>query len=121
DSGKVDLNRPVEAYLPEFAGIDWAGTTVRDLAEMASGMEGAEDSAAAYLDPKHKQFQIEASLGWRLATSEMPPAVANGDTYGLLRTFRRVRKAGEQFVYTSGNTILLADLIERITGRRLAD
>jgi CubicO group peptidase (beta-lactamase class C family) len=121
NSGKVDFEKPVEAYLPEFAGTAWAGTSVRDVAEMASGMEGAEDSAAAYLDPKHKQFQMEASLGWRIPTPEMPAAVANGDTYGLLRTFRRVRKAGEQFAYTSANTILLADLIERITGRRLAD
>ncbi len=121
DSGKVDLSKPVAAYLPEFAGTAWAGASVRDVAEMASGMEGAEDSAAAYLDPKHKQFQIEASLGWRPATPEMPAAVANGDTYGVLRGFRRMRKAGEQFAYTSANTILLADLIERITGRRLAD
>lgn len=121
DAQKVDLSRPVEGYLPEFAGTAWAGTSVRDVAEMASGMEGEEDSAAAYLDPKHRQFQVEASLGWRMPTPEMPAAVANADTYGLLRSFRRVRKAGEQFAYTSSNTILLADLIERITGQRLAD
>ncbi len=121
DARKVDLNKPVEAYLPEFTGTAWAGVSIRDAAEMASGMEGAEDSAAAYMDPKHKQFQIEASLGWRNPTPDMPPEVARGDTYGLLRTFRRARSAGEEHVYTSANTILLADLIERITARRLAD
>ena len=84
-------------------------------------MEGAEDSAAAYMDPKHKQFQIEASLGWRDFAAGMPDAVANADTYKLLRSFRRVRSPGEEHVYTSANTILLADLIERITGEPLAD
>ncbi len=121
DEGRLDLDKPIERYLPEFANTAWAGTSVRDLAEMASGMEGAEDSAAAYLDPKHRQFQIEASLGWRPATAQMPDGVANGETYDLLRIFRRVRKPGEQFVYTSANTILLADLIERIAGLRLVD
>jgi CubicO group peptidase (beta-lactamase class C family) len=51
----------------------------------------------------------------------MPAAVASEDTYDLLRSFRRVRPPGEQFVYTSANTILLADLIEWVTGRRLAE
>lgn len=121
DAKAVDISKPVETYLPELAGTAWAGTSVRDVADMASGMEGAEDSAAAYLDPKHRQFQIEASLGWRVATPDMPAAAANGDAYGLLRLFRRVRNPGEQHVYTSANTILLADLIERTTDHRLAD
>jgi CubicO group peptidase (beta-lactamase class C family) len=47
--------------------------------------------------------------------------VGNGDTYGLLSGFRRVRNAGEQHVYTSANAILLSDLIEQITDSRLAD
>lgn len=119
--GRIDLSKPVEAYLPEFAGSAWAGTSVRDAADMASGMEGAEDSAAAYMDPKHRQYQMEASLGWRLPTPEMPTVVDAADTYGLLREFRRVQKPGERYVYVSANTLMLTAIMERVTGRRLAD
>jgi CubicO group peptidase (beta-lactamase class C family) len=41
DARKVDISKPIEAYLPEFAGTAWAGTSIRDIS-MASGMEGAE-------------------------------------------------------------------------------
>ncbi len=121
DGKRIELDKPVEAYLPEFSATAWAGTTVRDLAEMRSGMEGVEDSAAAYLDPQHKQFQMEASLGWRAPTAEMPGSVKAEDTYGMLKTFRRVRKPGEQQAYTSANTLMLADMIEHVTGKRLGE
>ena len=64
DQGKVDLEKPVEQFLPELKGSDWAGTRLRDLVDMRSGMEGSETSNDAYRDPKHKEFQLEATLGW---------------------------------------------------------
>jgi CubicO group peptidase (beta-lactamase class C family) len=121
DEGSVDLDRPIERYLPAFRSTAWAGTSIRDIAGMASGMEGAETSGAAYIDPHHKHYQLEASLGWRPATEAMPESVRRGETYCFLETFQRERPAGEQFVYTSANTSLLGALIETVTGQRLAD
>ncbi len=118
--GKVDLDRPIEHYLPEFAGSAWAGTRVRDIADMASGMEGVEDSADAYTNPVHKQFQLEASLGWQPLTESLPAAARSGETYELLTTYKRIRKPGEQQAYTSSNTEVLADLLERVSGKPLA-
>ena len=43
DQGKIDLGKPVENYLPELKGSDWAGTRLRDLVDMRSGMEGVEE------------------------------------------------------------------------------
>ncbi|PYL60653.1 MAG: hypothetical protein DMF24_09450, partial [Verrucomicrobia bacterium] len=57
DQGKIDLEKPVENFLPELKGSDWAGTRLRDLVDMRSGMEGVETSNDAYRNPKHKQFQ----------------------------------------------------------------
>jgi CubicO group peptidase (beta-lactamase class C family) len=118
--GKVDLDQPIEHYLPEFAGSAWAGTRVRDIADMASGMEGAEDTLDAYTNPAHKQFQMEASLGWQPLPASLPQDARAGDTYKFLTTFKRVRKAGEARVYTSANTEVLAAMLERVTGKPLA-
>ncbi len=68
DQGKIDLEKPVENFLPELKGSDWAGTRLRDLVDMRSGMEGSETSNDAYRNPAHKQFQLEATLGWQLRT-----------------------------------------------------
>jgi hypothetical protein len=46
------------------------------------------------------QFQMEASLGWRAPTAEMPASVKAGDADGILKPFRWVRKPGEQQAYT---------------------
>jgi CubicO group peptidase (beta-lactamase class C family) len=118
--GQVDLDKPVEHYLPEFVGSEWAGTRVREIADMASGMEGAEDTIDAYTNPAHKQFQMEASLGWQPVPASLPPDAKAGDTYKFLTTFKRVRKAGQARVYTSANTEVLAALLERVTGKPLS-
>lgn len=120
EQGRLDLELPVEQYLPELAPTAWAGTSVRDIADMASGMDGAETSLSAYSDPRHAHYQMEASLGWQPAEDSMPDSVREGDTYGLLASLRRVRGAGEEQAYTSANTLLLAALLERVTGQTLA-
>lgn len=122
DQGKIDLDKPVEAYLPELKGSDWAGTRLRDLVDMRSGMEGAETGNDAYRNPKHKEFQLEAVLGWQPRTApEMPEPVRHGDLFGMLRTVKRERPAGEKWAYTSSNTIVLGEIVSRVSGKSLAD
>jgi CubicO group peptidase (beta-lactamase class C family) len=122
DQGKVDLQKPVETYLPELKESDWAATRLRDLVDMRSGMEGSEDSGDPYRDPKHKQFQLEATLGWQVRTApELAGPARAGDLFGMLRTIKRERKAGEKWAYTSSNTVVLGEVISRVTGRSLAD
>lgn len=120
DRGTLDLDGSVERYLPELAVTAWAGTSVRDIADMASGMEGEETSVAAYSDPRHPHYQLEAALGWQPVTATMPAVVREGDTLGLLAALGRVRPAGEERIYASVNTALLAALLERVTGQPLA-
>lgn len=61
DARRIGLSKPVQAYLPEFAATAWAGTSIRDLADMQSGMEGVEDSAAAYI-----LIRNTSSFKWKL-------------------------------------------------------
>lgn len=119
DQGRIDLDKPVEDFLPELRGSDWAGTRLRDLADMRSGMEGSEEpSNDPYRNPRHKEFQLEATLGWqpRIAP-ELPEAARQGDLFGMLRTIKRERKAGEKWAYTSSNTVVLGEIVARVSGR----
>jgi CubicO group peptidase (beta-lactamase class C family) len=122
DQGKIDLDKPIENFLPELKGSDWSGTRLRDLVDMRSGMEGSETGNDAYRDPAHKQFQLEATLGWQSRTArELPDAARRGDLFGMLRTIKRERKAGEKWQYTSSNTAVLAEVVSRVAGKSLAD
>jgi CubicO group peptidase (beta-lactamase class C family) len=47
DQGRVDISKGIEAYVPRMKGTAWEGIKVRDLLEMAAGIEGTEDSVAA--------------------------------------------------------------------------
>ena len=122
DQEKIDLTKPVETYLPELKGSDWAGTRLRDLVDMRSGMEGAETGADAYRDPRHKQFQLEATLGWQLRTAaELPEAARRGDLLAFFRTIKREGPAGEKWAYTSSNTAVIGEIVSRVSGKSLAD
>jgi CubicO group peptidase (beta-lactamase class C family) len=122
DQGKIDLQKPVESYLPELKGSGWAGTQLRDVADMRSGMEGSETSNDAYRNPAHKEFQLEATLGWQLRTApDLPESVRRGDVLAFLGTLKREHKPGEAWAYTSSNTSVLGEVISRVTGKSLAD
>ena len=122
DQGRIDPDRTVDSYLPELKKSGWAGTRLRDVADMASGMEGSEVDESAYRDPGHKQFQLEATLGWQPRTAgNLPATVRQGDLLGFLGTLKRVRRPGEAWAYTSSNTAVLGEVIERVTGQSLSN
>jgi CubicO group peptidase (beta-lactamase class C family) len=121
DRKLIDLDRHVDYYLPELAGTSWSGSPVRDVADMASGVEGVEDSADAYTNPSNKHFLLEACLGWQPKSADMPDAVRESDPYKYLASFKRVHATGQSQEYASVNTFVLAEIIEKVTGKRLAE
>lgn len=122
DHGKIDLQKPVESFLPELKGSGWAGARLRDVADMRSGVEGEESSPDAYRNPAHKQFQLEATLGWQPRTSDaLPDAARRGDLLKFLGTLKPEHRPGQTWAYTSSNTAILGEVISRVTGKSLAD
>jgi CubicO group peptidase (beta-lactamase class C family) len=100
EAGKVDLDRPVVDYLPEFTTSDPRSTriTVRQLLNQTSGLADAGFA--------------EMSL----------PQPANLDEEMLrLRRARLVADPGTQWNYHNPNYHLLARVIERVSGRPYAD
>ena len=116
--GSVNVSRPIEAYIPELNGTAWAGTSIRDILDMASGIDAPDGDIE---NPKSQHYRLEASLGWLEMTPELPDSVKSGLTFDFLKTLGRASAPGKYFVYSSANTFVLAWLIEKITGRRVYD
>jgi CubicO group peptidase (beta-lactamase class C family) len=121
DRGQVRLDRPTAEYIPDLKGTAWETTPVRDVLEMASGIETGEAAPDPYSDPLNKHYQLEASLGMLPKTAAMPEEVQKEETYRYLRTLRRVRPPGVEWEYSSASTAVLGWLVERVSGRILAE
>lgn len=115
--GRVDVREPVEAYLPELAGTDWAGTPVLDVLDMASGIDCPEvDDADAYTNPWSLFYPYEAALGLLPAGPDTPRL-----PHDYVASLKRSRPSGEAYEYTSVNTFVLGWLVERLEGRPFAE
>lgn len=112
DRGLVDTTLGVETYIPEVRGSGWEGVSVRDVLDMASGIDCDEMAPDAYSDPAAKYYRFEASLGL------LPPAVDDGvSTYDYTATLGRARTPGEAYDYNSVNTFVLSWIAECVTGK----
>ncbi|HEX5166676.1 MAG TPA: serine hydrolase domain-containing protein [Thermomicrobiales bacterium] len=116
DRGLVDVLQPVDAYVPDLRGSGWEGVSVRDVLDMASGIDCDQTPADVYTNPEQPYYGFEASLGW------LPPLAGTADsTYDYVAGLGRLKEPGEAFDYSSANTFVLAWLAEQITGRPHAD
>ncbi len=105
DQGLVEINRPVDTYVPELADSGYAGVPVKAVLQMSSGVTWDEDYSAFYSDINRMGRAI--ALGGSL--DEMAAQVPNGGP------------AGERFHYVSMDTHVLAMVIRSVTGRSMPD
>eukprot|EP00747_Dinoflagellata_sp_TGD_P221261 gnl/TRDRNA2_/TRDRNA2_93117_c0_seq1.p1 gnl/TRDRNA2_/TRDRNA2_93117_c0~~gnl/TRDRNA2_/TRDRNA2_93117_c0_seq1.p1 ORF type:complete len:428 (-),score=59.65 gnl/TRDRNA2_/TRDRNA2_93117_c0_seq1:11-1294(-) len=122
DRGQVSVEKPIDFYLPELASSGWRGVRVIDILDMASGIDAPEEVPGAYTNPKLKNYQHEASLGWLpKVEAVMPKVVITESTYEFLATLSRCDTPGKEHDYASVNTTVLVWLVERITGTSFAE
>lgn len=95
------LDQPVGDFIPEYATGTAAQMTVGDLASMASGLNWDE----SYYSP----FSVTTRAYF---DDNLDPVMRNLGMKG---------EPGEGFTYLSGNTQLLAMVLEKATGKKLAD
>lgn len=110
--GKVDMAAAIETYVPELARTDWAGTSVRNIINMASGMacldsDGYQDTGACI-------YRYEESLGLTAPANEPMTSL------DMVRSIRRYRAANTKYEYVSPNTYVASLVIENITRQPLA-
>lgn len=103
----------VTQHCPELAGTSWDGCTVRHLLDMRAGTRFNED----YADPAADVGVYEQVYLWRPRTNPDLPA----DILEYYRTLENQGPHGGPFDYRSILTDVLACVMERAAGRRLAD
>ena len=91
--GKLDLDAPVQRYVPGFRGMGKERVTIRHLLTHSSGL------------PAWRPLFIEATT--------RATALALADTTALLR------QPGDTFVYSDLGAMVLTQAVEAITGQRL--
>ena len=100
--GKIkSLDQPVSDFFPQFKVGSSAKMTVADLSSMSSGLDWDE----SYYSP----FSITTR------------AYFDEDLEKLIKGLKGVEEPGQSFRYLSGNTQLLAMVIEKATRKSLAD
>lgn len=100
EEGKIgSLDESASAYLPEFKGGDLEAVTIRHLLTMSSGLDWSESGKNPLSD------NAESYYGW--------------DLRELVTGQKLIDKPGKTFKYQSGNTQLLAFIVEKATGRDL--
>ncbi len=96
DEGKIkSLDEPVWHYLPQFKDLGREKITIRHLLTMSSGLDWVESG--------------------RNPLSENAESYYGTDLWGLVHRQQVERKPGEIFLYQSGNSQLLAFILEKAT------
>ncbi len=110
--GKVDVEEPVEKYVPDLDKSAWAGLRVRDIVNMASGIDCLDSDG--YQNTEGCIYRYEESLG--LTARHNEPV----DTMTILRSMKRHRAANTKYEYVSPDTYVSGLVIEAVTGQPLA-
>ncbi|MCB1274913.1 MAG: beta-lactamase family protein [Leucobacter sp.] len=117
EEGKVDLSKPVTDYVEELKGSVWDTVTVRETADMQTGLNGTEHDEP---NPDSRTNPQQVWYRWA-ATLSIFPNQGEDDTFAVLRAMERNKPGGEVFEYNSINTWLLARIAEAIEDRPFAE
>jgi CubicO group peptidase (beta-lactamase class C family) len=108
NDGQIDDQTPIERYIPDLADTRYAGSTARDLADMRAGVSLNADEQKAY----------DIATNWE-AAADTPPAAHLKAFFESLKGAPAAHGGG--FRYISAHTDLLGWVIERATGRKVAE
>lgn len=104
------LQQPIEAYVPDLAGTAWEGTTLQNLLEMESGVHWDEGTPVLAVNTQVQQ--------WVQLALDLYSGGQLGQTRNeFLASLPRVAEQGTEFSYNSGNTQVLAWMLEKVYGK----
>ena len=107
DRGQVDLTQPISHYLPRLKDSDYANITVRNLLDMATGVNCPEE----YFDQTSCYYKYSVTIGDGYWTKDSPKS-----PYDMLATLKPGIAApqGTQYQYSGVNAFILSWLVEDI-------
>jgi CubicO group peptidase (beta-lactamase class C family) len=114
DRGLVDVGKPIETYIPELAESSYAGITVRNILDMASGLDCTDN----YVDRSSCYYRFAVTVGDGFWNEDSPD-----NPYEMLANLDvdRVAEQGTSFDYSGVNTFVLGWLVEKITAMPFQD
>ncbi|RZJ72395.1 serine hydrolase [Flavobacterium sp.] len=115
---KIDLEQPIEKYIPDLTGTDWQGISVKNILNMRSGMDSKSIDFASgpFTNPEHKNYQLESALGILPKAENTPKSV-----YEFIKNLKKEKAAGLAAEYSNINTFVLGWLAENVSGKKYAD
>jgi len=114
DRSEVDIDQPIEIYIPELAGSSYEGILVRNILDMATGIDCPEE----YYDPSscyHRLMETTGEAHWDADSGDNPYTYIAGLDVGSYA------EQGTSFEYQSINTYILGWLVEELTGMPFQD
>ena len=114
DRGQVDLTQPISHYLPRLKDSDYANITVRNLLDMATGVNCPEE----YFDQTSCYYKYSVTIGDGYWTKDSPKS-----PYDMLATLKPGIAApqGTQYQYSGVNAFILSWLVEDIMNMPFQD
>ena len=115
ERGQIDTALPVETYVEALEGSDFEGVSVRDVLDMASGVDCPDGD---YTDRTTCYYQFEASLGDAVRGPGSPD-----NPYDMLAELNVGKWAppGTGFDYSGANTFVLSWIVEEVMGMPFQD
>jgi len=112
-AGALDPEAGVTHYLPELAGTAYGDASVRQVMDMTIGVKYSE----TYADPDADIWHYVRAGGMM----PRPAGYRGPDTlYAYLATLKKEGEHGRGFAYKTVNTEVLAWIVKRASGQRLA-
>jgi CubicO group peptidase (beta-lactamase class C family) len=114
----IAISAPLTDYVSELEATAYRGATLRHVLDMTSGVRFTED----YTDPCSDMGRADVASGWKPIPAGADPAMHWPQSMvELIMSLRDLdREHGEAFAYRSIETDVLALVLERATGKRLA-
>jgi len=112
--GKIKADDQITSFIPELVDSAYAGSTIRNLLDMRSGISFNED----YLKKDGPIIDYRFASNWNPVPADWKPQ----DLRSFMSTLTEaLQNHGGNFQYVSPNTDLLGWVFERATGIRYAD
>ncbi len=114
ERGEIDVSLPIESYLPELSESSFSGISVRNLLDMASGLDCPDE----YETRDSCYYRYSMAIGDGFRTENAPD---NPYDFAASLQVSSHAEPGERFSYSGFNTFVLAWLVEKVTGMPFQD
>lgn len=104
EQGKIDLNKSIDTYLPEYKGDAANKVTVAQLLNMTSGIRNMDDG-----------LTLESALKNGMPQYQIPHTT--DEMLSLFSSGKLVNEPGKKWDYNNADYIILGKIIEHITGK----